>query len=241
MKVFMERDESLASDLQLWRYMDVAKFVSMLQKQAIWLARADTFKDKHEGRIPNEMFAFIRKAYDDLSNDDSSPVTGPEDFQDYLIKNTFVSCWHRNADENMVMWELYGQDSNAVAIQTTVNRIEESLNTSALSGHSLLFRPVTYANAEEVKGILLYEECVFRKRRHFQFEQEVRICLDTYSRKDPRKDTPFGYEVPVFISGLIEKIIVHPDSAPWFLAAIESVACKYGVHAPVVRGAYGNS
>lgn len=238
--VYLEPDESLEHSLKLWRYMDVAKLISMLQTASIWLARADTFRDKHEGRIPTEMFGFIEKAYESFPEDDPSPVSNARDFQDYLVKNTYISCWHKNIDENMVMWEIYGRDSSAVAIQTTVGRIVENVDPSGLTGHSLLFKPVIYANSDDVRGVLPYEECFFRKRPHFQYENEVRICLDTYSRYRPQKDTPKGYPLPVFINGLIESIIVHPDSESWFVETIDSVTTKFEVHAPVKRGAYGN-
>ena len=51
----------------------------------------------------------MEKAYETFPADDPSPVKDAEDFQDYLLKNTFLSCWHKNIDENMAMWEIYGR------------------------------------------------------------------------------------------------------------------------------------
>ncbi|SFM86011.1 hypothetical protein SAMN05421863_10627 [Nitrosomonas communis] len=70
----------------------------------------------------------------------------------------------------MAMWEIYGRDTNAVAIQTTISRIKESIDSSGLRGHSLLLKPVDYIRSEDVKGVLRYEECFFIKRPHFVFE-----------------------------------------------------------------------
>lgn len=240
MNIFLKIDDTLQKGLRLWRYMDLAKLISLLETKAIWLARADTFRDKHEGRFPDEMRTWIEKAYESLPDDDSSPVKDADDFQDYLLKNTFVSCWHKNIDENMVMWEIYGRDTNAVALQTTVGRIKESIDSSGLSGHSLLLRPVVYERSEDVQGLLRYEECFFRKRPHFAFEEEVRISLDTYLRVNPTKDTPYGYDLPVLISMLIESIYVHPDSSEWFLDVVNSITKHYAVHAKVKRGTFGN-
>ena len=41
--------------------MDLAKLISLLEKKAIWLARADTFMDRHEGRFPDEYANFDGK------------------------------------------------------------------------------------------------------------------------------------------------------------------------------------
>ena len=239
MTILLKTDDNLNENQTLWRYIDLPKFVSMLEKNALWLARADNFKDKHEGRFPDEMRQLMEKAYESFVIDDNSPVKDADDFQDYLLKNTFISCWHKNSDENMVMWEIYGKDSNAVAIQTTVKNIKSSIDVTNLTGYSLLLKNVIYQRADEISGALLYEECFFRKRPHFSFEQEVRISLDTYLPSSPSKRTPYGYELPVNINELVKKILVHPDSSDWFLDAIKSIATKYEVHAPVLRGQYG--
>ncbi|MCX5721657.1 MAG: hypothetical protein NT179_06460 [Nitrospirae bacterium] len=240
MNVYLEIDDALKESLRLWRYMDLAKLISLLETEEIWLARADTFKDRHEGRFPDEMRRWTEKAYESFSADDPSPVKDADDFQDYLLKNTFVSCWHKNIDENMVMWEIYGRDTNAIAVQTTVGRINDSIDSSRLSGHSLLLKPVVYEKSEDVQGVLNYEECFFRKRPHFAFEEEVRISLDTYSRTNPTKGTPYGYGLPALINVLVESIYVHPDSSDWFVDVVNSITKRYAVHAEVKRGLFGN-
>lgn len=241
MTISLKTDESLNENQTLWRYMNLPKFVSMLEQNALWLPRADKFRDRHEGRFPDEMRQLIEKAYEGFGIDNNSPVKDADDFQDYLLKNTFISCWHKNFDENMVMWEVYGKDNNAVAIQTTVKNIKNSIDITNLTGHSLLLKNVIYQRADEISGVLLYEECFFRKRPHFSFEQEVRISLDTYSRFSPSKKTPHGYKLPVHVNGLIEKILVHPDSEDWFVNAVKSITKKYKVNAPVSLGQYGTN
>ena len=239
MAIFLKIDDALDEDQKVWRYMDLAKFVSMLEQKALWLARADTFRHRHEGRFPNEMRKFIEKAYEGLKAKDDSRVKDADDFQDYLLKNTFISCWHGNLDENMVMWEIYGKDCRAVAVQTTIREMKRSIDTSGTTGHSLLLKSVIYEKAEDVSGVIPYEECFFRKRPHFSFEKEVRISLDTYAPASPSKNGPYGHRLPVNIHELIACVLVHPDSPQWFVDVVNSLATKYGIHAPVERGACG--
>jgi hypothetical protein len=101
-------------------------------------------------------------------------------------------------------------------------------------------KDVSYVHANEVKGVLLYEECFFRKRPHFSHEKEVRISLDTYNRHSPRKDTPIGIAASINLGTFVEKILVHPDSPAWFVAAVNSLTTKYEIHAKVEKGRYGN-
>jgi hypothetical protein len=239
MDVFLKTDDGLVEDQKFWRYMDLAKFVSMLEQKALWLARADAFRDRHEGRFPDDMRRLIEKSYEGFDDDDDSPVKDADDFQDYLVKNTFISCWHENLDENMVMWEIYGRDNNALAVQTTVGRISRSISTSGITGHSLLLKKVAYQKASEISGNLLYEDCFFIKRPHFFFEKEVRVSLDTYSRMNPSKNTPHGHKLPANINELVETVMVHPDSSEWFVNVVNSIVKKYKINAQVVRGAYG--
>lgn len=238
--LFLKVDDELEDGQKLWRYMDLSKFISLIERKALWLARADTFRDKHEGRFPDDMRQTIEQAYKDFDAEDDSPVRDADDFHDYLRKNTFISCWHKNFDENMVMWEIYGRENNALAIQSTVERMKGCLRPSALRGNSLILRNVNYLSPDEIPGVLRYEECFFFKRPHFSFEKEVRVSFDTYSRVSPSKNTPVGYHLPAFTNRLIERILIHPDSQDWFEDVVNSITKKYQIHAPVERGLYGN-
>lgn len=241
MAIYLKTEENLANDQILWRYMDLAKFVSMLESNALWLARADSFPDKHEGKFPDEMRKLIEKAYEvGFKNTDPSPVNNAEDFQDYLVKNTFISCWHKNSDENMVMWQIYGKDINALAVQTSVGDIAMHIDSSNLNGYSLNLKSVDYNNSHEITGEVRYEDCFFRKRKHFSFEKEVRISLDTYDRRSPSKQTPNGYYLPVATNNIIKNIFVHPDCPKWYLDVVVAVKKKYNLIAAVQRGLYGS-
>lgn len=232
-------DRELDDDLVLWRYMTLAKLVYLLCGE-LWLARADTFKDRHEGRFPDEMREHLREAYRTLPPGPGGEVKDLEDFQDYLLKNTFINCWHRNSIENLAMWEIYGRDASAVAVQTRVSRLRHALNDKTLDGVAFNLKPVIYRNSNEISGKIRYEDCFFRKRPHFSFEQEVRLSLDTYSRIKPTKNTPYGIAIPIDANVLIEKIYVHPDCASWFFNVVRSISNKYGSAAEITRGTAGN-
>lgn len=230
----------LQEDEKLWRYMDLSKFISLLEKNALWLARADTFRDRHEGRFPSEMRKIIERAYASFDENDGGIVKDADDFQDYLTKNTFINCWHKNSEENMVMWEIYARHSNSVAIQTSAGLISDNL-TCGIQGHSLILKSVDYRPLKEISGVLRYEECFFLKRPHFKFENEVRLCLDTYSKFNPIKNNPYGHYIDISCNSFIEKILVHPDSQDWFIDVVSSIVNKYQIKAPIEKGAYGNT
>jgi hypothetical protein len=114
------------------------------------------------------------------------------------------------------------------------------MDSSKLSGYSLILDNVRYQRADEVQGVLRYEECFFLKRPHFAFEEEVRLNLDTYSRLRPTKKTERGYTLPVQLEILLDRVTVHPDSSDWFLDSVVSVTQKFGIQTEVKRGTHGN-
>lgn len=232
-------EKSLSDDTKLWRYIDLSKFVSLLDSKALWLARSDTFRDQREGQFPPEMRKAIEEAYEKLPKKEDSPIQNADDFQEYLCKNAYVSCWHKNVDENMVMWELYGRDSNSVAIQTTVGKLKSNISKIDSGGLEFHLKNVRYSSAEDLEGKFNYTTPFFIKRPYFSFEQEARILLSTYSAINPNKHTPIGKAIELKIEA-IEKVLVHPDSHDWFVRVVESISANYGLKDVVERGIYGN-
>lgn len=39
----------------------------------------------------------------------------------------YISCWHMNEYESAAMWKLYAKSSDAIAIQTTFQKLCESI------------------------------------------------------------------------------------------------------------------
>lgn len=187
------------------------------------------------------MRKMIDAAFRTFHDTDESPVKDADDFQDYLVKNTFISCWHENDNESMVMWEIYARDAGALAVQTTVGRIRSYADPSKLRGHSLIVKGIDYKDANEIEGKIKYEECFFQKRSHFDFEKEVRISLDTYDPRTPKKNKSLGYWLPCKLNAMIENILVHPDCPSWFLEVLKSICSenKYNIDVPITKGKYG--
>jgi len=54
-----------------------------------------------------------------------------------------VNCWHANDCESEAMWRLYADNGKAVAIETSVDALKESIK-SGMSGHIVHIYPVKY-------------------------------------------------------------------------------------------------
>lgn len=244
-KELFVRSSEVSNDTVIWKYMDISKFISLISRKSLWLARADTFKDEHEGIFPFEMqkaLNLIYRKFEEKGELSDGPINNTSDFQQYLIKNAYISCWHQNIEENMVMWEIYGKTLNSVAIRTTVQDLIDSVDIKYLKkvGSRIAFEPVIYKNPEDVPGELDYDTPFFIKRAHFHFEKEMRLYISSYSAQSPNIDNPLGHEIPINIDNLVKGLYVHPDAADWFLAAIQALVDQFKLSLEVERGLYGN-
>ena len=84
-------DSGLTPSNILWRYMDLAKFIDLLESRSLRLSRADKFSDKFsdkfEGSFTPSLKLLIEKAYDD----NGLQMTYRE-FKDKLRERIYINC-----------------------------------------------------------------------------------------------------------------------------------------------------
>jgi hypothetical protein len=226
--------------------MDLPKYLSLLSSSSLWLARSNTFKDKSEGIFHEAMRVELEAIYDDfnangkISQDES--INSTEEFQRYLLSNTYINCWHENQEENMVMWEIYGQRENSVAIRTTAENLKESINVKDIYKNDALeiaLDKVDYLSRENLPSERNYRQPFFIKRPHYKFENEVRLYILARNKQTPG-NAPFGYKVKTNLVKLIDEVYVHPDAEDWFFETVADVTHKYGLVKDVRKGKHGN-
>lgn len=140
-----------------------------------------------------------------------------------------ISCWHMNEDESDAMWKLYLKSTEGVAIQSTIKKFIDCLetdttNTEVGSVEYIDYETEKFSNDD-------FNAPFFSKRRSFQHEREFRAVR--FDVADIVEDTPipydFGVNIPVNLETLIENVYVSPTSPGWFLSLVESITQKYGV------------
>ncbi|WP_143475931.1 hypothetical protein [Pseudoalteromonas sp. EB27] len=237
--------EYLEDDIDLWKYMDVSKFLSLLSTGELWLARSNTLKDKREGYFSKEMKDELNVIYEQLKFENKitsdSQIKNAFDYEEYVKNNSYFTCWHKNADENMIMWEIYGESENSVALKTNSSKLKSCFNLDDVMKFSLeiALDDVQYLDFDSLPSLQCSRQPFFIKRPHFSFEKEVRLYIK--SREHHYSEgCPPGYKISVDLNVLIEEVYVHPDAEQWFFEAIIDVVKKYKLSAPVTRGVCGN-
>ena len=214
-------------DAALWRYMDFTKFVSLLDTQSLYLARADLLGDPFEGSSP-ELNVALR------------PHRYPSEFIEKISSTAkmaremmFISCWHSSKTESAAMWRLYSREHDGIAIRTD----HQSLWNSMADTDMTYVGQVSYVDYSEsmINEGNVFDSFLF-KRKEFKHEQEVRIV-----RLEMGSSPPDGIYHTVDLSVLIKAIVIAPYAQDWFDTLVRSVASRYGLGDYVTRSSLGGT
>lgn len=146
----------ISTDTILWRYMDFTKFVSILESQALFFARADKLGDPFEGSVPKTNIASRPILNPDLSDED---VIMYGFVMQQLPRFTLINCWHESDHESEAMWKLYAGVNGGIAIKTNFNAFIKSFK---LTNKSMLdkFNMLIMIKTVSLKTICCFPTCI---------------------------------------------------------------------------------
>lgn len=238
--------ESPKPEDKLWRYMDIAKFISMLSTKSLYFASADSFEDPFEGAKGTlereskwnnyylEFFRYAVKTAPGISTEKCSAEKLEKTSQRLLNeleqsglnarKSACISCWHCNDFESEAMWKLYsGNITNAVAIKTTYHKLYQALGEDPY----IDIGKVKYIDYRKQFADIGYG-AFWYKRKSFEHEHEVRALFRNY------KNNGMGIPHQVNLEILIENVYVSPYAPEWFAEVVRDVVRKYELNKPVL-------
>lgn len=202
----------------IWRYMDFTRFVSLLEKRALFFSAMSILRDmdEHEG------------TYNTATTENNERRLLIHHIGSGLLrafgKLLAVNCWHINENESVAMWDIYLKGSPGVAIQSTVQNLEKSFNNDALRP---LIGKVHYLSENDLipepdgfNGL----NAVLWKWKSYEYEHELRAVLISRLEHLYKYN---GIYVPVDLNQLIQKIIISPKASSWFSELVSSVSAKY--------------
>ena len=202
------------SNTIVWKYLDLSKFLDLLMSRKLFMSRSDKFEDQYEGTFSEPTYEEIKK----LSENN------PE-FLDYYKSHrekVVVSSWHINEYESFAMWQIFTQNNEGLAIQSTIGRLQKALKPEI--NYSQFIGEVNYIDYK--KEYIPFDDMFFPfmfKRKSFQYEREVRIISDLSENAVKIND---GIKIDVDVNQLIEKIYIHPKSENWYKKLVIEVVSK---------------
>jgi hypothetical protein len=192
--------------IKLWRYLDFTKFVSMLDKNALFFVFTEFLNDPFEGATSKINKAlrpsiFEKKFFETNLN------------RAKLRSRVAINSWHMNTHESAAMWLLYAQTKEAVCIQTNYADLRSTLPQ--------IFKiyEMTYVdyNSNYIPEYHPLTPFVF-KRKSFEHEHELRAIVDMEEADSDLhgflgiEACQFGIYKSVNLKSLIQTVYIAPES-----------------------------
>lgn len=227
-------------NVKIWRYLDFSKFVSLLDRKALFFARADTLGDPFEGSYSKANLKYRPTVYQGKIPEQvlkSASLVFRE-----IRRYTVLSCWNICEYDSAALWKLY-LNGDGVAIQSTFRRLTQCFGSEA--AEPVFIGKIKYIDYEKdwmPEGNMFYP--FVHKRKSFESEQELRAVVMKFPPPDWNKDTQQlnltkevfnrGEYIDIDLDTLVEKVYVSPTSQEWFLDLVKSVSAKYSLEKEII-------
>ena len=196
--------------------MDLAKFISLIDRKEIFFSSVDMFGDPYEGTLPNMNMHPGNKGIDRRRR-----------------KSILVNSWHLSEYESAAMWALYSQFNSGIAIQSTYRRLDSSFDKTPEPIYIGKVKYIDYSKERiNDKHVLLP---FVHKRKSFAYENELRVMTIAHDRITSRDSfggssqlVEEGRYVKVDLDELIERIYVSPRAPPWLGELVKSILQRFG-------------
>ncbi len=213
-------DKPSDPNLVLWRYMDLARFVSLLKTKQLFFSRADSLQDRFEGSLTKSNYEMRARV---------GAVGGS---QRRLRERVYVNCWFAQNQQSTAMWNIYGGSASSVAIRTTYGKLIAVLPEQTPIGSpnvGLIDYIDRAAEGSPYPSDWRNEfQPFFQKNIEYSYEHELRIMIaklyvevetdpNIYLPKDVKIISETGLVCPItsFID-LIDMVYVNFEAKKWF-------------------------
>ncbi|GKS67412.1 hypothetical protein YTPLAS73_09590 [Nitrosarchaeum sp.] len=171
-------------DSKIWRFMNIQKFQSLLEKESLHFSKVTSFEDPFEGTVPEfnkkntkQVYSEIQDRFASKKQFDKFIKNKPkmDEITYEMLKNQLlVNCWHINDHESASMWKLYTSNMEGIAIQSTYRKIKESFNDN--TDDTIWIGRVIYSDysREWMNEWNAYQRFI-TKRISFECESELRL------------------------------------------------------------------
>jgi len=216
----------LSSELtrKIWRYMDITKFIALLENRALFFPNIQLFPDPMEGYLSTLTHAKLVFADLNLSEQEQRKSLEIKKRNLDILKSgrdsLYISAWHMNDNESVAMWRLYLKSDEGIAIQSTIQRFISAISES---DEVINIGEVEYIdfNREETPCNNVLAPALF-KRKSYEHEKEIRAII-------LRPNGGEGINVKIDTNMLIEKIYLAPGMPEWIYGLVGKILKRYNL------------
>lgn len=230
-------------DTKIWRYMDIAKFLSLIDNKALFFSRADFLGDPFEGSIPSakgqiNLNDYARQQAGEVLDPEHPVEPLPYSIHDLFRKTSYVCCFNMNSFESAALWSRHTKAGHGVAIQSTFARLCDCFHDCR--DETIKISLTNYIDHDNQTIDVLKNAYlpIIHKRKCFEDEKELRAFITFPHQifphggplyKEILDQFPRGFFVTADLDILIERIYIAPSSPPWIKGLLTSILKKYEV------------
>lgn len=220
-------------DGKIWRFMDFTKFVDVLVDHSLYFCRSDLMGDPFEGNYTSFMIEkYLEQAKDtkDINLIRNHFIKSPNDWR----KTSFLNCWYMDDIEPYSMWKSYTTSNQAVAIQSTYNKLVQSVANN--KKYSVFIGKVKYIDykKEMIPFGNAFDPLLY-KRHNFKHESELRAVVVDYGFLEGNNEIRIGQRVKLDLNELIGEVRIAPTAPNWFKNIVQTLMEKFDLNKPVAN------
>jgi hypothetical protein len=215
--------------IKVWRYLDLAKLIGVLHCNQLPFVRMDLLGDEFEGSVP-------KSVYDAYAANPLNAATMAR-LRPQLKRSAYVTCWHANNAESEAMWRLYCGDGEGVALQTTYERLDASLQEKGVFLGRVTYVDYEHGGFDQINSLTP----LMHKRPAFEHEREVRgviwrpakLIADGLRPEDFPPGEPPVMTIRWNVADVVDNVFVSPYAKEWYRDVVATVIERF---APALVG-----
>ena len=167
--------------MDIYKYMSFEQFVSMVEKNQLYLTRIDRWEDVYEGVLIKVLFNKLKEEC--FGNYQKIGIYNI--LEQRVFQSIYAQSWSTKEAESDAMWRIYSPNNIGVRIKVDCDKTRDRINTSIkCKGYIMKDFKVTYEDEipypnTALKDFILDDEIMYPikyKRVAFQHEDEYRFA-----------------------------------------------------------------
>ncbi len=235
------------------KYLDLTKFISLLQQKKIFFCRLDKLEDRFEG-IPgkatfenNVKRSIYKRDFDKFYKKEITDEQIRQREKDLIkwnekvLKSNFcVNCWNKFDNESAALWKIYSDFSQGIMIKSSISNLVSSFEkTNEIID---LSEVIYYDRNRDIDESSIGISTIILKHKAYCYENELRLIYKVSANYDhdwTKEKVEEGIYIEADINILIEEIIMSPYSPKWFIELVENLSIKYGLIKKINKSEFG--
>lgn len=232
------------SDYKIVKYLDITKFISMLQRRSLFFCRVDKLEDQFEGTTSKASFDTIIKTHQRLGL--LNGISCEQDELEQKVKKDLkeeerykslvcVNCWNKKEEESVALWKIYSDFNKGIMLKSSIRKLKESLERTNQEIYLSEIRYLDYGKQIMPYGNMLSP--FIHKQLPYSYEDEIRLLniVDPIKYDWSNSEVEEGIYIKIDLDILIDEIIISPFSPKWFAELVEDLLEKYELNKPIKK------